>query len=203
VGTAWSKMGLGSYVICELASVKREHSVFQRALAALEEQIIAKCNAEWAPKTFGYLTPKNNQYGRTTILPPLFKNAAGTQLVTWRFNFTSTGHQLIMAGARAGNTIPEDFKVALVGFAFPNPTINISEIKMQIGDTKFGRINLEELKSYEVPALVFEEGFIIDEETSFELYGYIEQTGYQRIVPLGACYYKVIDKVLGAPGSAI
>ena len=165
--------------------------------------MIEKCSADWAPRSFGFMTPGGDQYGRTTILPALFKGFAGSQLVHWRQNITSTGNQLLLAGVRAGNTIPEDFKVAWVGLAFPDKQVNISEIKFQIGDTKYGRINLEELKCYDKPALIFEEGFVIDEETSFELYGYVEHADYQRIVMLGACYYKVIDKVLGAPGSAI
>jgi hypothetical protein len=100
-----------------------------------------------------------------------------------------------------------------MGFAFPNKEQAITEIKMQIGDRKFGRINLEELRGYNKPAVILEEGFTIDEEESFELYGYVEGpipvahdgfTGiYQRIVPIGFCCYKIIDKVLGNCGATI
>jgi len=124
-------------------------------------------------------------------------------MVTWRQKFTSTGHQRILAGVRSGYTIPEDFKVGWIGLAFPNGTQQLSEIRFQIGDRKYGRINLEDLEYYEVPALIFEKGFVIDEEQSFELYGYIKEADYQRIVMLGVLYYRVLDKVLGNPGSAI
>ena len=193
----------GGYIICELKSVQREWPEFQRVFASLESEMIAKCEADWKPMTYGGLSPSKGQFGRTTILPPLFKGADGSQLVHWRQLFTSTGHQLILAGVRSGNVIPEDFKVGWIGLAFPNKEQVITEIKWQIGDKKYGRINLEDLRGYKTPAVVFERGFIIDEETSFELYAYVENATYCRIVPLGFCCYRRIDKVLGSPGSAI
>jgi len=217
-------IGQGSYVICEWDSIQKEFPNFQQAFANLESQLINKCSAEWAPRSFGALTPNSNQYGRTTILPALFNDHTGTQMDsthrtlilgggTWRQLFTVLGHQTLMTGTRAGNTIPEDFKIALAGFAFPNKNQHLTEIKMQIGDRKYGRIDLEEMWVYNKPAIIFEEGFVIDEEEAFDLYGYIEGpipvahdgfTGvYQRIVPIGAAYFKFYDKVGGAPGSTI
>ncbi len=199
-------MGQGSYVFVEWDSVQEEYPKFQRVMAALEQRVITKCNADWAPRTFNLkkaLTPAPENYGRTTILPALFDDNAGVQMEHWRQYFSAVGHQLLMSGAGGGNTIPEDFKVAWIGLAFPNKQMQISEIKWQIGDTKYGRIDLEELHSYNKPAIIFEEGFIIDEEQAFELYGYVEHADYQRIVMLGSCYFKVIDKVLGNPGTAI
>lgn len=206
-------MGQGGYIFCELDSVTREFPDFRSAFRDLESRVISKCTADWSPKTVGYLTPAANQYGRTSILPPLFRGFGQTAaepptagvncLQHWRQNLTATGQQLILSGRKIGNVTPEDFKIAWIGLAFPNKQMNISELKWQIGDGKYVRVNVEELMSYNKPAIIFEKGYIIDEETTFELYGYVEHADYQRIVPLGACYYKVIDKVLGAPGSAI
>jgi len=204
-------LGQGSYVICEWDSVAKEYPNFQLAFRNLETQVISKCQADWSPKQYGSLTPNAGQFGRTTILPALFDNWLGVQMAHWRQVFTALGHRTLIAGAGAGNTLPEDFKVAWIGLAFPNKNQNITEIKFQIGDRKYGRINLEEMLSFNKPALIFEEGFTIDEEQSFELYGYVEgplplSTGsriYQRIVMLGAAYYKIIDKVLGNCGAAI
>jgi len=193
----------GGYVFCELDSVKKAFPEFQRVFAQLESEAIDKCTKDWAPKTVGYLTPTGLQFGRTTIIPALFNDNTGTQMAHWRQYFSSTGHQTLLTGTRAGNVIPEDFKVAWLGLAFPNKQLQISEIKWNIGDQKYGRINLEELRGYNKPAVIFEKGFVVDEETTFELYGYVENADYQRIVPLGACYYKIIDKVLGNPGAAI
>jgi len=196
-------MGQGGFIFCEWDSVKKEYPDFQRAFAELESEVIAKCNADWAPKTFGYLTPQAGQYGRTSILPALFDGQDGVQLVHWRQNLTLTGHQALITGTRAGNVLPEDFKVAWIGLAFPNKQHQISELRWQISDAKFIRVNIEELRNYNKPAIIFEKGYILNEEEAFELYGYIEHADYQRIVMLGACYYKIIDKVLGNCGAAI
>lgn len=210
-------MGQGSYVIAEMNSIQKEYPNFQTAMRTLEAQLLEKSALDWGqvnrPKPFGKLTASKDEFGRTTILPALFNDHNAVQMATWRQFFTTEGHQTIMTGAHAGNTLPEDFKVGCMGFAFPNKNQHLTEIKMQIGDRKFGRINLEELQQYNKPALIFEEGFIIDEEEAFELYGYIEGpipvhpdgfTGvYQRIVPIGFCTFRLIDKVLGNCGAAI
>lgn len=206
----------GGYIFCEWESVRKTFPKFQQTFASAESMAIAKATADWKPKTFNptrSFSPGNNEFGRTTILPALFKDNTGTQMTTWLQKFTSTGDQTVLAGAGAGNTIPEDFKVAWVGLAFPNMTQHLTEIKYDIGVRKYGRINLEEIRRYKVPAVIFEEPLIIDEEESFEMKGYVPgpipsypdgSSGiYQRIIMLGALYYKVKDKVLGDCGAAI
>lgn len=206
-------MGQGMYIFCEWDSVQKEFPRFRKAVAELESSLIEKCIGDWKPKTFGFLTPESGQFGRTSILPALFDDNAGAQMVHWRQTITTAGHRTLIAGAGAGNVIPEEFKVAWIGLAFPNKEQHITEIKWQIGDRKYGRINLEEMRSFNKPALVFEDGFLIDEEQAFELYGYVEgpiptdhqgnSRLFQRMVMLGASYYKIIDKVLGNTGAAI
>ncbi len=190
----------------------------------LESKLLARCNEDWRPKTFGGLALNGNQYGNTTIMPELFDDHNGTPMdstnralalggATFRQLFTTAGDQTLMTGRGSGNTIPEDFKIALMGFAFPNQQQHITEIKMQIGDRKFGRIDLEELETYDQPAVIFEEGYEINEEESFELFGYVKGPiptalgGYvgiwQRIVPIGAAYFRYYDKVGGNTGAAI
>jgi len=206
-------MGQGGYIFCEWDSVQKEYPDFQRAFANLENDVIEKCNVDWKPKTFGALTPAASQYGRTSILPGLFRGfgqvaatpptAGVNSLIHWRQHITAIGSQTLLTGVLSGNVIPEDIKIAWIGLAFPNKQMNISELKWQISDAKFIRVNVEELMSYNKPAIIFEEGYILNEKESFELTGYVEQADYQRIVPLGACYYKVIDRVLGDPGAVI
>jgi len=211
-------MGQGSYVIAELDSVQEDNPEFQQALRNLDLHMIQKCNMDWSPRTFNLaktLSPGTDEYGRTTIIPALFDDINGTQMATWRQTLlsTQTGHQTLITGTRTGNTLPEDFKVGWIGLAFPNKQHHITEVKWQIGDRKFGRINLEEMRLYNKPAIIFSEGQVIDEEESFHLYGYVDGpipnqapfiTGvYQRIVMLGTAYFKVISKLLGNCGAAI
>jgi len=202
-------MGSGGYVLCEFNAVRKEFPDFQRVFADLERDAILKCTGDW----FASRVSAVGLEAATTILPALFDDHNGVQMVTWRQLFTTSGHQTLITGTRAGNVIPEDFKVAWIGLAFPNKNQHITEVKFQIGDTKYGRINLEEIEGYNVPAVIFEKGFIINEEESFELSGYVDGpiavespfiTGvYQRIVMLGAAYYRRIDRVLGNPGASI
>jgi hypothetical protein len=223
-------MGQGSYVICEWASISEQNSAFQMAMQALDNRILMKCDMDWKPRTFNSakaLTGENGSYGRTTILPALFDDhnqnplttagGGGSPIATWRQRFTAasltTADTMLLQGVGLGETIPKDFKVAWAGLAFPNKDQAITEIKYQIGDRKFGRINIEELQCYNKPAIIFEEGYVLEEEESFHLYGYVEGpiplfhdgwSGiYQRIVMLGASYFKIVSKILGVPGTAI
>jgi len=210
------KMGSGSYVIAEWNAVQKNNRDFQLAMQQLEQKTVAKCLNDWAPKKFDIqraLSPPDGYFGRTTILPELFDDVDGNAMSTWRQSFTTAGHQTIITGGNSGNTIPEDFKIAWVGLAFPNKEQHITEIKWQIGDRKFGRLDIEELNAYQTPAIIFEEGILIDEEESFDLYAYLEgpipsdnafvTSEFQRVVMLGACYFKVISKVLGNCGAQI
>ena len=219
-------------MICELGAVQKSFPKFKQAFANLENRIIQQCDADWAPKTFGFLTPESGkEYGRTTILPELFDDNQAAQMcvnrtqangaASWNQTFENkSGNQTLITGTRAGDTIPEDFKIGWMGLAFPNKTQHITEIKYQISDRKYGRLDLEEmLYGYECPAIIFEEGYVIDEETYFEMWGYVEpgynnlqpENGpggrdavlYQTIVMLGAAYYKQIDRVLGNTGAVI
>jgi len=218
-------MGQGSYVICEYDSVQKDNRLFQLAMQKLEQKAVNKCLSDWKPKGFNVaraLSPSDGNFGRTTILPALFDDHNGNPMIidntiptngTWRQLFTSATHQPLIQGVRSAETIPEDFKVAWIGLAFPNKEQHVTEVRWQIGDRKYGRINLEEMHLYNKPAIIFEEGFILDEEESFHLYGKIQgpipthHDGYvglhQSIVMLGCCYFKVVSKVLGLPGAAV
>lgn len=207
----------------EQGAIQKDYPNFQNAFKELEAKLINQCNLDWSPKTFGALALNGDQYGRTTIMPELFNDHNGSTMdstraitaggATFRQLFTTAGDQTLMTGKRSGNTIPKDIKIALMGFAFPNQQQHITEIKMQIGDRKYCRIDLEEMHQFAQPAIIFEEGYEVNEEESFELYGYVEGPiptalgGYvglwQRIVPIGATYFKYYDRVGGATGSAI
>jgi len=213
-------MGQGGYIFCELDSIQKTYPQFQAAIADLEAKMITKCATEWYPKltpqqVYAKLRAEDDPFGRTTILPALFNDHSGNPMnsATWRQLFTVAGHQMLIQGNRAGNALPENFKVAWYGLAFPNKEQHLTEIRWQLSNKKYGRINLEEIHLYNKPAVIFEEGQIINEEESFDLYGYIKGPiptthdgvlgQYQSIVMLGAVYFDKIDKVLGNCGAAI
>lgn len=213
-------MGQGGYIFCEMDSIQKTYPQFNAAIRELEGRVLTKCTNDWFPKltpqqVYAKLKSEEDPFGRTTILPALFDDHSGNPMnsATWRQLFTVAGHQMIIQGNRTGESLPENFKIAWYGLAFPNKEQHLTEIKWHLSNRKYGRINLEEMHLYNKPAIVFEEGLIIDEETSFELSGFIKgpiptahdgNVGqYQSIVMLGAAYFDKIDKVLGNCGAAI
>ena len=184
-----------SYVICEYDKVKQEFPEFNSVLEKLRSDLIAKAEADWSPLKYGGLAPEAGQFGETTIMPQLFADITGTRMTTWNQWFNATGAQTIMTGVGSGGTIPEDYKVGVAGLAFLDKTIRISEFKMQISDRKLPRINIEEAFMYNKPAIIFEEGFILDEETAFELVAYVLTQGPQRIKLIGLQLNRVPNKL--------
>ena len=191
------------WVICEYETVKQGFPEFKATMDGLETALIAKAESDWAPYKFGGFDPKDKQFGRTTIIPALFNDITGARLVTWDQWLNATGHQTILAGANTGNTIFEDYKVGICGLAFLDKAIRVSEIKMQISDKKLPRINIEEALAYDKPAVVFEEGYVLDEKTGFELYAYVTTQGPQRILPIGFQVNKIKDKLTTATGAPL
>jgi len=185
----------GGYVLCEYEKVKDYFPEYQKMMESLHTALISKAAADWSPKTYGGMSPRSDQFGETTIIPALFRDIANTRLTTWNQYLSATGHRTVMSGANVGN-IYEDYKIGLAGLAFLDKAIRISEIRMQISDKKIGRINIEEAMAYNKPAIVFEDGLILDEETGFDLYAYVRTIGYQRIKLLGFQLNRVPNKLM-------
>jgi len=214
----------GGFVICEYESVKKEFPEFQNVMTRLRDRLIAKAERDWnlrfagrrkiseaAARGITLTSPgpgldvdvERGEFGETTIIPALFNDITGTRMTTWEQWFNATGSQTIMTGAATGGTIYEDYKIGLAGLVFLDKAIRVSEIKMQISDKKLPRINVEEAFGYNKPAIVFEEGYLLDEEVGFELVAYILSQGPQRIKLLGLQLNRVKDKLLTNTGAAL
>jgi hypothetical protein len=130
-------------------------------------------------------------------MPNLFNGleTAYRPLISWYQWLEHTGSQTLIAGTATGGTIYEDYKIGLAGLVFLSKAIRISEIRMQIGNTKIPRINIEEAMAYNKPAIVFEQPFILDEEEGFDLYAYVLSQGPERIKLLGLQMNRVPNKL--------
>jgi len=190
----------GGYILCEYEDVKKEFPEFRTVMNDVKEELLSRAQADWGIPREKFTL---RQGYVTSIIPSLFADINGNRMATWDQWFNATGHQMIISGVATGRTIPEDYKVGLVGLAFLDKTIRISEMKMQISDKKLPRINIEEAFAYNQPAIIFEEGYILDEERSFELYAYILTQGPQRIKLIGLQANRVKDKVLTNTGAAL
>jgi len=213
----------GGFVICEYDKVKQEFPEYLSVMNETRNKLIAKAEKDWdmtfsgrrkiveAAKFGVNLMPPGpgldvdagaGEFGESTVIPAAFRNISNTTLTSWHQWFTATGAQIIMSGANGGN-IYKDYKIGLVGLAFLDKAIRISEFKMQISDKKIGRVNVEEAMVYNKPAFVLEEGYILDEETGFDLTALVLSQGPQTIKLLGQMVYRVKDKMLTNTGAAL
>lgn len=182
------------YIICDLSQLKPEYPEFKAIMQDLRVKLEAKAVADWDMPNGG-MQAKAGSFSETTIMPELFVDMAGSTLVTWKQFLSAVGAQTVMRGSQTGGTIYEDYKVGLVGLAFLDKDPRITEVKFQISDQKLPRINIEEMFAYQQPCIVFEEGWVLDEETGFDLYAYVECRGYQRLKLIGIQLNRVPNKL--------
>lgn len=171
----------------------------------------------WAPLTFGGMTPREGQYGRIPILPEEFEDQNADVLdanhteTSWgvdsfRILFTDTvpttvaipGWKVIYYGSNVtlARATREDIRIAWCGIAFTEKTNPVTKLRWSLGDISYPKFDVEAKDSFNKPALIFEEGFIIPEETYFALEGFFEASGYVRAVPLGFECYRRKDLVI-------
>jgi hypothetical protein len=204
------------YVIIETSEIRRYAPEFQSTLRELEARLLENTVMVWGGLSYGGLTPREKQFGRTTFLPQFFADQNGDVLdknhspTTWgRNSFNQLYNNtyptavtlpnwktILQGGGTPIGVTPEDIRMAWAGLAFATKSQHVTKIRFRIGDTSYPIMDVEEVKSYEKPTLIFEEGFEIPEETSYLLRGWFEASGHQRIVPLGFCYYRRKDNVL-------
>ena len=204
------------YVLIEWKKLKSYFPEFQEMVAMLEQQSLSLCSKVWPGMTYGRFNPLGTtQYGRTTFLPELFMDQNNDVLddahspTWWGVNsfkqyFTSTsptavaipGWKQILQGAGAGGITPEDVIMNLIGFAILDESILFSKLRLEIGDIVHVKMDCEEIHMYEQPAIIFEEGYTIPEETYLRLRGFFEASGFQRVVPLGFMLYRRKDTLV-------
>ena len=185
------------FVLCEYEKVKTEFPEFLNTMAKLETDLTALALADWAPLTYGGIYPMSGQFGKSTIMPELFYGYGQVAPTSdlWKLTMRPPSEtQGLLAGSNA-MSIYEDYKIGIAGFAFLDKVQRITEIKLQIGDRKFPRINLEEAFVYNKPAVIFETGIIVDEETEFDLHGYVDSIGPFNIMPIGIQMNRVPNKL--------
>ena len=201
-----------SYVIVDADKVKHEYPEFQATLADLEVKMIDWCLSHWTGQTYGGYKPAEGQFGRTTILPEEFADENDDILddhhlpSTWgrdsfRQLFTTTspiagaipGRRLILQGGNATNIgqIRKDILIGLAGFVIPSKTKPITKLDLQVGETKYGKLDIEQAFGYPGGlAFILEDTYLLKPEEGFHLYGWFEASGYVRVVPLGFEMYR-------------
>lgn len=149
-----------------------------------------RTKGRFAPSTFGDMFPKEGQFGITSILPDPF---AGIDSFDQTFTTTTPFWTDIF-----NNTIPEDQIYGIGGLAFDAPLI-FNEVRVEIADTKFPRLNIEEAHTFERPSLLLKQGYVALPEKSVVVRGKTDgaqSSATQRVVPLGYMLFNRIDDVI-------
>ena len=214
------------YVIAEAGKIRDGLPEFTDTLADLEQMMGEVVSRRWPGFTYGRFTPESGQEGRITIHPMVFDDMANSILGgtgatypagyavvglngTARNHFrqyyqngvcpaaacVTPGWNTILQGAVAG-TIPEDYMIAWAGLMFPEQALLVDKIRWEIQNKMYAILDIEEILGYQQPAIIFEEGFIIEEENRFLLRGWFEDDCWQRVIPLGFMVYKRFDNVI-------
>lgn len=173
-------------------------SAFDAAKRDMEAALLARAQAKWGGESIlGGLFPTGNQLG----IGPMRKNdMAGdstnaTPSGSYTFNIT-------IATANAWRDVfnyrvPEDQLHGFLGFAVPNDTLLLQQIRWEIGDQRFPLFDLQEAQLFSKFAIVFKvdkgKELVADPDTRVLVRAYVEGTGTQRVVPLGLIIYKVKD----------
>lgn len=201
-----------SYVFIEGYRPLYTDKKFLSACLNIEQNMISKlASSEGWGRSHGGIDPGRQQFGHTTILPEWFADANGDVLdrrhvpATWGTNsfrqlFTGIsptvaaipGWKTILQGGKSdeiGN-MPNKVALGLVGFAITSKVNPITKLKLQIGTEKGMIIDIEQMKAFNKPSMVFEKGWEVFEQDPFELRGFFEASGYVRVVPLGPGFYK-------------
>lgn len=207
-----------SYVFIEGHRPLYTDKKFLEACFNIESNMIAKLSDKaYFGRTHGGLDPAKGQFGHTTILPEWFADENNDVLdrhhapATWGTNsfrqlFTATsptvaaipGWKTILQGGNPtemGN-LPNKVALGLIGFAITSKVNPITKLKIQIGASKGVVIDIEQMKAYNKPAIVFEKGWEVFPQDPFELRGFFEASGYVRVVPLGPGFYQDISVVI-------
>jgi len=190
-----------SYIIAPLDKVKGEnnHPAFEEVLKAVQDAAIEHAKEIWSGYTQGGLYPADGEFG----ICPLRANemASDVSITTlsstysFRKNFASTGwHRIFNYSTR------KDVIHAFAGFAFTDETLRFLQLRFELGDRLYPIIDIQEAMGWGGFAILFKEDagkeLISSEESRVLVRGYVEATGYQRVVPLGVQLYKRKDMVI-------
>jgi len=182
-----------NYVFVDYTKLREEFPEFEEAIKACYDKARKRGEEIWAGyKAARSMFPKSGEFGEIPILPRFVGGKGGATLYnTFNQNYTATGWQTFFEG-----TVPEDIMHAIVGIMFASPTKNVTEMRVTIGDKLYPRLNLEEIRCLDTPAVIFAEGMILQQERTYAFRGNFEATGWQRIGLLVKTFFKKVDDVI-------
>jgi hypothetical protein len=182
-------MGNGIGVLVEYDKVRAEYSEFAEVWNETREEMAAQCREAWGLEDGGFM-PGPRQFGETTVRLQYFSlGTTNATADTWNRNMAVAGHWNTIIN----NPTMEDVYVGIVGWMFPNITQRNKAIYQEFGQTKLPVIEYEsEIDLMEKPAIIFEKGIVIPEETDCKVDFLTKKghAGYNVVQPLGMAMVK-------------
>lgn len=202
------------YQIYEAREIAEESPEYQKILDDFRADVQEIAATEFN-KPYGGMFPASDEFGETTILPKFLANG-GASLVTFCQELDLTDALFNPSAGTSpawidilNGTLDEDVMIGIIGFVIDpckvgtdSTTVDVTELRMEIGDKKFPRLNIEEIHGYEQPVLILEQGAMILPEKPYLLRGMIAPPGVsitssaQRVVPIGVAEWKRTDLVI-------
>lgn len=182
-------MGNGVGILVEYDKVREEYAEFADVWNETREELVTQCNEAWGLKDGGFM-PGPREFGETTMRPQFFNiGTTNGTADTWNRIMTTAGHwNTVIDSATL-----EDVYVGLVGWMFPNIVQRNKAIYQEFGQTKLPVVEYEaEIDLMEKPALIFEKGIVIPEETDCKV-DFLTKggcDGYNVVQPLGMAMVK-------------
>lgn len=179
-------MGEGAGVLVEYSKIKSEFPEFVAVWNDTRAELVSQCSEAWGMADGGMM-PGPREFGETPIRIPYFNlGTTNGTAETWNRNFAAAGWQSMINKA----TI-EDVYVGIVGWMLPSTTKRVAGIYCEFGQTKLPVVNFEaEVQLMEQPAIIYEKGIIVPEETDSVVDCLITAAGHNIVKPLGMAMAK-------------
>ena len=168
-------------VIVEYQKAKLEYPEFRETWDKCHAEAIEAARQAWGLE-FGGFMPGPKQFGETPIRIPYFNlgTTSGTA-ETWNRYFGAKGWQTMI-----DQSTVEDVYIGLLGWMFPSAAKRVAGIYVEAGAEKLPVVNIEgEIDLYDEPAIIYERGLVIPQETPVKVECLITSVGYNVVKPLG------------------
>lgn len=190
------------YIFAELGKVKGEgqYPEYQDVLKAVQDAAYDRAKSIWDGYEAGGLTPGARQFG----VGPLRKNdmSGNTTDSTPSGSYTFTKSiTTVNAWQDIFNyTVRDNMIHAFAGFSFPDQTLRVIQLRVEIGDRRFPIWDIQEAQLYNRFSLVLKEDeakeLIAMPQERVLVRIYCESVGPQRVVPIGLSLFKTANLVL-------
>ncbi len=194
-----------TFEIAPLSQVKKDFPEFRETILAIEEQAINTASTLWPGQAFGGFAPAaaSGQFGLSSILRQhttmggsAIAGESGSSF--FRRDWTGSSDQWVTI---FDYTVPEDIIHGFAGFAFPDPTLRFSQLRIEAENKRLPMINIEMAEIFNDGGIALilrqDEGeeLVVNEEERFKLRGFIpvNKGGPATIVPIGTSAFRRSD----------